>query len=1468
MILVLAIVVWLTPNTLEATDRPYSGTLINGTGSLQELINQSYVNNGDVIIITSNPATGIIYNSNIVTPVNNDRILIPSVKSNLVIQSSTSSSYRSTISSRITSILNADLDDWQTPTNTLISDLNSLKSNVLLLTGYDGLMGTMNTRTITSTTVTNFDYGQIITIQHQADNLSINNINFENFELIYNYGAITAGGATNTFIGNNGNNVNDIYFNEFVDNSFQKIDITFNGGTNIGGDKTYLAGGGIIGLRATAEGVTKGSAKLNKVSGNYFNDINITTQNTQLTTSSPYIEGGGIIGVNAVSSPANKAGVAELTELTYNVFSDIHIVSNDIILGGGIVGINNNSQRANAETAPTEPIASILETVSNNIFGSGNDGDITVTAIYSIRGGGIIGVNGLSEANTYLKTLTNNVFGGIDVTSNSYIKGGGIVGLQSKDVKTDKFPGTTPDYLFLGNSAELDLADGNIFYNINVKSTTTGNTDTFISGGGVIGVRGYTEEATIGTVTNNTFYDINVTSTSGLNTGGRIEGGGIIGASAAATASIVKVDSNLFKKIEIETTGDISGGGIIGAQADTETAINLPVDISVGAVLGTINLNVFDDIKVTVNEGNIYGGGAVGTSTEKGVSVSFGDSNSNSGLTNNKFSQFNVTVSNGGIFGGGLVGATNRNTTGDGSAINYFSFNDMFSNTINADFIEGGGLVGVKSDTFASIGTVNESQFWTNTVTVDYYIDGGGILGVTGSAASSAKTSFNQISNSSFYGNNITAYNGVIYAGLVYTYGNFGNDFVIIDSEFYDNNFTAGFTSISDYKLSGTGSPVGTDEKYGVYGTIVVDTGTALDIGFGPEPAKLILSASNGGELVFRGNKITYESDERYNSVYMGVIPEYEYDGTDYYAKYDDQTTYTAATDAILVIDAQQNGTVALFDPILINQDCTNQYLQTACDRLFQMDVVGAGDFLWGGENEVYVDTPSVDNTISFTGTGRSFIQSGMTLEAENHYIKQNSAGLLQFSGDNYWNVRGVDLSGKVRFNLYSTTRNDPSTAVLKLKYDTLQGNIVDLSGATVSAFASPAEVEAMAEASKTEEQRYYLIGLDDYTNLSDPSEDDVYSESTAPANKTTPLRGYGAKKVDMLVTNDGYDDDASTNHLTMKQLVLLLPVAAQPYTLVPGTQLVIDAQAASMGYLMNTANWLADHSYQQADMALQRSKKTWSPFAGIDGTYIETGHATEVNLNIATALVGVAFQQPFDSSRFLIAGFVEGGLGKYHLYASYDNDPGAIFKAKGEFKSIDVGVIFRQMWDNGFRLEGAARYGAISTEFDSSDLTIVVDSGEEVPAHFDYTVPFLAVHAGIGYEHKLNEVSSLDFVARYYYTSQKGKSVNLNGYTVNFDSLDSHRVRAGVRYSRAHNTRMSYYVGAYAEHDFTQKATGVLHDIKFESEDYGGTTGIGEIGIIFHSTDDRPWNVEAGFQVYGGNIRGFSGGVRFGYQF
>jgi hypothetical protein len=1423
--------VWLLPASAEAVD--YTGSTI---ADLQTFLNGPSVSSNDTIVIQNNLsylATGHIDN--------------PTSKVNLNLSGSVNSGYSGTISSTINTIiipnianpkvLDLSTVDFTTPIDDLIVSLGNMAGTLTTLSGVS--------RTLSTASASNFDNFQIITVHTARDNLSLTNLQFDftgaTLEYTFNATPINGGGITNPFIGGNNTNSQPISLNQINNNAFQNINIVFDSIR----DNHWVAGGGIIGVRATDN-----SATIDTIQGNYFNELSVTTTNTvdPVTYGKPYIEGGGIIGVNAVSSPGPDPGAATLNTFANNVFDQITITSGDIIMGGGILGVNNNSQNT------LETTRSYLGNVTGNIFGNGSNPlnpSITVSAEYSIRGGGVIGLNGLSEAATRLESLTYNFFGGIVVSTNSYIRGGGIVGLQTKDANPDQIKPDDPtqDPTLAAESAHLANAEGNIFYNIEVTAGDNGG-DGAINGGGVIGVRGYTQLAEIGTVRYSIFQNISVTSNSPNQTmtyKGEILGGGLIGVSAAVVGRIGQVQYNQFLDNAVSASGTIYGGGLVGAQADPDAGLTNAKD-DIGAVLTSLDNNKFEGN--TVNAGlDLFGGGIAGVTTKTGVSASFDEQDPQVGFTNNVFEDTTVSVSRG-LYGGGIVGAANT-TASEAASIAYFAYNDIQGSDISAYFIEGGGILGAQSNGYASLGIIDFNTISNNSVMVNTFLDGGGIIGVTGAASSNPLTSIGKISNTLIEYNTITARNGIIYGGIIYAYGSFGDGLIIENSTIADNDFYADLTGGLAYNNASV------SDGYGVYGTIVVDTGVITY----NQPAKLTLRATSGDGLWIENNIIHFDNKEIPNSVYMGTIPEYAYNGSIITVTPDE-----SEADAQLIVDAQPNSSIYLGDPIRVIQNN---------DKAFTMDINGPGYLRWAGENNIAVNQTFADNdknTINFHSDSDVELVAGNQILAINHRIYQESGGKLQINGIYHnphdpldpsngrptkWLPYEVSLHGNLLFNLDNTTINKTSTALLQVEATHLADEI-DLSGSTVSVFNSPSVLDDIVEAAKVGDVRFYLI---------DSMDDNNFDENKMPANEIVEVKA-GLFKVDMYVTNDGFTDDNNNIQANMQQLILILPQNVNPLTLVPETSLMADAQAAGMGYLVNTANWLADHSYQQADMALQRTKQTWSPFAGMDGTYIEMGHKVQVDINMATALIGVAFQKPFDSSRFLLAGFIEGGLAKYHVYANYG--PGHIpdIKAEGRFSSIDFGLIMRQKWDNGFRLEAAARYGWLYSQFDSLDLTVTNQAGVDVPLDYGYTTNFFAAHVGLGYEHQINDVSKLDFVGRYYYTHQQGKTINVDGHDISFNGIDSHRVRAGLRYSRDHTPRISYYFGAYAEHDFSERASGEVRGLTFRSEKFGGTTGIGEVGVIFHSTDDRPWNAEAGFQFYGGNIRGFSGGFRFGYQF
>ncbi|MDR0615385.1 MAG: hypothetical protein LBG29_01130, partial [Synergistaceae bacterium] len=530
-----------------------------------------------------------------------------------------------------------------------------------------------------------------------GNGLSLKNLNFKDVKIEYggfNNTTEAKYGVVNGLIGNTNSASVTTTLGSITGNAFTDISVTMKGAQGV--DTQYLAGGGVIGVRATGEpiGATKNaSATIDTVSGNYFSGVTIETTNDQGSwqnqPKSAYIEGGGIVGVDAASTPDNKTtGIARLGTLTNNYFTNIKIHTGDILIGGGLVGLNNNSKYTGANTPIQANTYVILNNANGNIFADGID----VQAYYSIRGGGVIGLNGLSTAGAQLDALNHNIFSDVHVASlKSYIKGGGIVGLQTnytEDADKDKFPEdpTNPDPIDVTTPwTQLNGASGNVF----LDSTVTANS--YLYGGGIVGLHSASAAAVLGTLDSNLFKGLTVTTEDNdadqTNPYG-LKGGGIVGLSSAGAGVIGKVDKNYFDDITVNVNNNkLAGGGVIGIQSDSVDTYTLNFG-------GNITRNSFTNINV--NAGAIEGGGLVGAHSKGAYAAFVGeDEGETSGLSGNRVNKVTVNTSDY-ISGGGVFGVYSN--TGY-TYIQNVSHNAFDSVTVNAgSYIQGGGIIGLRTD--------------------------------------------------------------------------------------------------------------------------------------------------------------------------------------------------------------------------------------------------------------------------------------------------------------------------------------------------------------------------------------------------------------------------------------------------------------------------------------------------------------------------------------------------------------------------------------------------------------------------------------------------------------------------------------------------------------------------------------------------------------------------------------------------
>jgi hypothetical protein len=1293
-----------------------------------------------------------------------------------------------------------------------------------------------------------------------------------------------------------------------------------------------------------------------------------------------------------------------------------------------VVGVNNNSQSV-LDTAYSK-----IDVVLRNIFGNGDANNIVVKSGYSLRGGGVIGVNGLSNAGVELTNLYDNVFAGITVEVQSYLRGGGIVGAQNNDTLHAKHDSTGTGIPIPDRSTSAVIANvvNNLFYNINVTAgLNTNNPDNGskgeLSGGGILGVRTGPNAGSIEYVINNIFKNITVTSTIGAGTtidstpgkgvNPSILGGGVIGVSSKWWSNLAQASGNYFENITIkaETTlsaTNIKGGGIIGLYSEGLLNVedeglamgeilsdNVFLDLKVsaqnaygGGVIGafaalgsnanngqrtaglySVSNNTFGEInkKIELNVINIYGGGLIGAYAESGNALI-------SYLDGNKFGTSGVAISAAKIIGGGLIGSaidanspnntasilslnnslimganvqTDGHLTGGGivGVVSKGSGSARLFDVMTADFysnqvtvgsaLEGGGIIGVRSEGSALVDSIYDSNFANNEILVHGFIDGGGLIGVTGPlnnnpvSSSILRYGISLIKNSNFAENRITTTNGPIAGGLIYSYG-LNSPLTIEGSSFENNTFSSAVIPSSYYSVTPSAK---------VYGTIAIDTGLKKDGDTNKNNVVILKSTSSTAPVYFENNKII-EAGALIgtNSLYFGWVESLTEDANGLNTKFD-----PARSDAQLIVYTENDGTVELYDPINVNQKNTSA---SDPNRAFQMDVIGSGDFVWGGTNTITTGAPSTtatyyaNNAINLHYGSDTILTSGMSLTALNHTFNLYPGAKMTINGDNTMRLETGNLYGTLQFNMKTSVVNDSRTALL---------NITGTSPAKVSVQGAVVKLLNFDPGPNPQYgDKYYLIETnaagnllgDTYTKavryqqgfftyydfiidkegeygdndqqlvarlapkaaptpdpvIPTPPPPDVPSPPepippTPPAPEPAPPTPSPVPPAEPIAPeNPGsettplpeepvaprYDPDPTPLPAPPTPTPGPAPEAGSgDYVFSPPEEakITLEGQISGVAVVAGIGNWLADHSYKSADLALKEGNPLihapssgdqdhgWDPFAGVDAGLFWTNKGSKNKYRTFTFIAGLARQAyfPDHKSSFLIAAFADGGFSNYDVKTSYRSQ-GSSMDGDGSMRYLGGGLMARQRWDNGFRLEASARAGRIENKFTSS-----FTSGAGANLHYETDTPYLAFHGGIGHEWMLSADSELDLVVRYFWTKQSANTIKLStGEEVDFDKIVSQRYRIGSRYTKIKSERFSYYLGAAYEHELDTKTRGYLFGQPFEAPSLKGGTGVGEIGIIYRATENRHFNIEAGLQGHVGVRRGISGGVRLGWEF
>lgn len=326
---------------------------------------------------------------------------------------------------------------------------------------------------------------------------------------------------------------------------------------------------------------------------------------------------------------------------------------------------------------------------------------------------------------------------------------------------------------------------------------------------------------------------------------------------------------------------------------------------------------------------------------------------------------------------------------------------------------------------------------------------------------------------------------------------------------------------------------------------------------------------------------------------------------------------------------------------------------------------------------------------------------------------------------------------------------------------------------------------------------------------------------------------------------------------------------------LLPSENGTIDgAKGISEGYLsglmltLQGADLVATRGMQAAMAATKEVEDvTFTPWATVSGSSVRYNTGAHADLNSFNMLTGIALGKGFDAGRVTVGAFFEYGTGSYKTSNSFDGH--GSYDGKGDSYYLGWGLLARMDFaDTGpghFYVEGSGRMGGLYNNYSNGDLR----DGFGREAEYDSYAPYYSFHAGLGYIWDINEQTSLEFYGKYLWTRECGDSVTLStGEEVDFEDIDSSRLRFGTRLDYRVNEYITPYIGVAWEHEFDGESSATTNNLPILEPDLRGDTGIGEIGLTITPSETIPLTVDLGVTGYVGTREGISGSLLVKWTF
>ena len=312
-----------------------------------------------------------------------------------------------------------------------------------------------------------------------------------------------------------------------------------------------------------------------------------------------------------------------------------------------------------------------------------------------------------------------------------------------------------------------------------------------------------------------------------------------------------------------------------------------------------------------------------------------------------------------------------------------------------------------------------------------------------------------------------------------------------------------------------------------------------------------------------------------------------------------------------------------------------------------------------------------------------------------------------------------------------------------------------------------------------------------------------------------------------------------------------------------PHSRTFVEGRLASFSFMNQGTDFIAGQGIASALSAATGNPEDWGIFT--TASTLNTQYATsngsdgKIEYDGISTLYGVAKTLALYDGDFLMGGFFEMGMANLGATNKFQtvND----IHTNGSGTYYGGGVLGRYDSSLGIYAEAFVRAGVLESEYDIADIRFATE-------HKNFT-PYLSSGLNLGYQlANTSKSQMLDLYSRYSFALLQSEDATIDDMDYQFETIMSHQVRLGARYTYSPNDFISPYIGAAWQYEFDGDANAVVRDqYKLTSPSLTGNTGVFEIGTNL-SAPNAPVSLNLSVEGYVGQREGMAGVCRLVYTF